>query len=981
MAFDPVACGARCDVCILATKRDGQPVASEIKGAAITVIADVPGDQEVKDGRPLVGPAGIEFQAALKLAGGERKDVNIINAISCKPPGGKLSRLMDRLTKENRKRVAAGEAPLPSPSECCRPRMLHDIAVAGARDLIVMGKTAYESALPGPHKPIDDVQGNMWTGAVALPDGPVAVRALISVHPSKVLHEMRWRDPFRRSMARALRWFAGQSTWTEPTAVYQPDAVWFRDVAVPWLMQQPILYTDTETDSIEPLIAGLDSIQFGIKEWGISIAFRSIESAGRPHLYSKADERILRSACEHVLTKHPCLCGHNAGSYDRQVFWAAGYQIERTADHCIASGLPPVGPIHAALDTDTLLVARYVMPDLRHSLGFQGSYWTDVHEWKSDGKDPKDNMTRWVYGLKDAVVNARMGEPLIERARQQYAKSQRCDPEMRPKMPERVERVSGAGRCSLITDPVLIHDHQLQAVGVEMHGLGVKIDQQRRMWMEGVLRGEEGKWLIRLQTALVEAGHKHMAGFVEDEIELAMAQAEARGDLYRLTAKQRRIIERRHLTYDGRGSPIFNPRSTTDMKRLLYDEWDLPLAQNLPDSALYAGGDEDGDRSVGDAVLRAYLSDITIPEPRHRILHALRRAKKTRSMYSRFLRKLVPYDEWKHGLEVHESKGKDRDSYPGMVVWPDGRARFGWNSAGTGVGRYSSGGRPARMNFQTIPEILRSCFVPEDGNVFVGADLAAIHLVIIANLWRIPSLVDDFTQGRDPHVTLAEMISPGFRQLDGQQETEIVDGVKRVVKDRDWRGDAKKVRNTAKSLRYAGAYGAEVPTIHATMTRTEDGEGVLVNRKLTVQMVRDYYHAWMGREPEWKRNWKNEVRLFREHGYLLSPVMGRRADFTDGEDMNKLYNYRVLSCEGDIMGVATCQVRNRLLAMGLGQMGGGQLRTGIVGQFHDAILIECPRESAPQVKALLTTAMNVAVPGWPVPITAEAKVGANWKEV
>lgn len=1051
MPFDPTTCGALCHLCALRDSREGEPVPSELKQAAITVVSEAPDGQDVLEGRPLTGNAGQEFATTYKLAGADRGWFNFVNVLSCRPKNNKLKNVLDKIARQNKARTKDGLEEILDPIECCRPRLLYDLTAAGATDLIVLGATAYKAVLPGPHRPIDDVAGSLWQGSLtSFGSAPAEIdpfsgtakvdpitlftsrsfRAVPTVHPSRVLHEQRHRDPFRRSVSRALRWFSGALAWAEPTALYQPDAAWFRDVAVPWLMQQPFITSDTETDDLEACIAGLDSVQIGTVGWACSIAFRSIEVAGRPPLYDAESARSLRESITWLLTHHPRVVGHNYGVYDYQAIEANGLQTR--------------------YDTDTVLLSRYVTPDLPNRLGYVGQYYTDVHDWKGDGKDPKDDATRWKYGLLDVVVNARIVEPLVTQAHRQMEKVARCDPEMRPLLPSRIIRVEGAGACTLVNDPVLIHDHSLQVIAREMHQLGAYVNQEKRLWCESLLRGEEAKWLVNLQDALVSAGYKHLGGFLEDEIELALREAEARGDRMKLSAKHQRMIDNRvyaewrvseldwnaldpgariktarewqwrafdeYVTFDGgtrsrsrtgsltfargtfgdRGTPKFNPRATTDVKRLLFDTWDLPPPADLDDGALYTGDPEDGERSVGDAVLRAYLADSTLSKEQHVILHALRRAKKMRSLWSRFLKRMVPFDEWEAGKLAWERKARSGDKelkeYPGFVVWPDGRARFNWNAHGTAVGRFSSGGKPARMNFQTIPDALRIVFEPEPGNVYVGADLAAIHLRIIANLWKIPSLIDDFTQDRDPHVTLARMIDPKFDQRSGQAVFEYVNGVKTEVSP--WKGEAKRGRNIGKTLRYAGAYGAAVPTIHATMTRQEDDHGNLAQRDLKQTEVRAYYNAWMGKEPEWRRAWKNEVRLWREHGFLLSPILGRRADFLDGEDPNKLYNYRVLSAEGDIMGPATCLVRERLRAMGFGPRRGarpgvqsfGKLipsfgNTGLVGQFHDAMLIECPRESAEQVKAMLTEAMNVTIPGWPVPITAEAKIGHNWKEV
>jgi uracil-DNA glycosylase len=937
----------------------------------VSLVGSAPEAADVMLRAPLSGSAGIELEQHLVAVGAKRTDVNLHLAIACQPPGGKMQRVKVALKKENRRRKADGEPPMPSPVECCRPRLLAELA--GIEHVVVMGKDAFESVTRGPHRSIDDVQGNLYEGPTQ--DG-VHRKVVPVVHPGRVSHEPRWRVPFRKGLERALRWFRGALTYTEPTMVFNPSAAWFREHAKPYLLQQPRLIYDTETNDLEPLRVRAYTVQIGTPEWIVVVAFRS-KADGR-QLHSTDDCRMLTEDLEELLTKGPPIFGHNAGSYDRQVMWCVGSEYLGR-------------PVRVALTGDTVLIHRHVDPDLPHRLGFVGSLYTDVHDWKADGKDPEDDPTLWRYGGLDVSVSGRIIPPLFDAMAERAARTSRCSEEMRPKGAVIAMCPGAADPRSFTSDLSLIQDHQMQGVCVEMHTLGIRVNETRRAWAEAMYRGEEAKWLNRLQTAMVDAGYSHLAGFDEvDEVEgfdwPVEIERHADGTVTHAAwtprqAERYRNAARRHeqkvegkkpksVSYDGAGSPRFNPRSGDQMRTLLFDIWDLPFPSHLPKKMLMTASE---DRSVDDAILRAYLADMTLSAEQHRIIHAARRAKKTRSMHGRFLRRLRPFEEYVEELRLFTEKQKKsnrwhKDGAPGIVVWEDGRARFNWNAHGTGVGRLSAGGRPSRMNPQTFPDALRGVFVPSPGHKFVGADLDAIHLKIIANLWRIPSLADGFAADPafDPHASLAAMIF-------GTEFT--TDPGNKFVNGKDWSGKAKKMRNTAKSLRYAGAYGADVPTIHATMTRTEDDYGNLSNRELTVEQVRLFYAKWMGAEPQWKARWADEVRLFREHNYMLSPILGRRADFTDGEDRNQLYNYRVLSAEADIMGPATVRVRNAVPPTAWSPT------SGTVGQFHDAILLEVPEDRADEAAGILTENMNVTVPGWAIPITSTAKVGMDWKAV
>jgi len=910
MSWDPRAQGALCDACILCNTRDGDPVASEFHGSRVAVLTESPGAPEVEHSRPLVGPTGLELHRALDISGVRRTDLNFVQAFACRPPNSNLARVRTILRRENERRTASGDPLLLDPVVACRPRLFQDLQTTDA--LIVMGKTAYEAIIPEQigedgrpkkHPAIDAVQGTL--AEMACRDG--ALRQIVpTLHPARVIKQTRWRTPFRAAIARAFRWFRGTLQWNDPQIVINPPLSWLHEHADQWLTQQATIVYDTETDSIEPCTANLRCVQIGVADFVIVIAFLSRD--GHTVFYDSMERQWLLSFIESVFS-HATVIGHNAGSYDRQV-------MERYLTRA------------PKLTLDTVILHRYVDPDLPHNLGFVGSLYTDVRAWKADhtATEAKTDAELWQYGAMDVSVNHRAAGILLQRANEQYAKVLQCGPDMRPiGMP--IARIPEApDPTPLIADPVIVHDHALQVVCCEMHQLGIRVSEKRRAAHEKKLKEARQLWLERLQESIRAAGVPLPTGF------------------------------------DKKSKPIFNPSSTTHMRKLLFDIWDLPFPEHLPRTSFET---DSGDRVAADVILRAYLADMTLSKEQHAIIHAARRAKKMQTLLGRFVMKLVPWDvaEERRRLAMEKAKltgKKPKEDWLG--VWKDGRLRANWNVHMTGVGRLSSGGKPSKINMQTFPAFLRDMFIPEDGNAFVGADLSSVHLRIIANLWRIPSLLDDYRQNRDPHCTLARIIFEGFDEMDGHPCE---------ANNFEFSGSAKTCRNVSKSLRYAGAYHAGVPTIHATMTRAEDDDGNLKNRSLTVSQVRAYYERWMGAEPEWERAWNHEIALYRKYGYMLDPVLGRRADFTDGEDPSAIINYRILASEGALMGPATVRVRNRIKPHSWGR------NTGIIGQFHDQIVLEVPEDRVDEGVRLLEEEMNITVPGWEIPIAADGKWGMD----
>jgi DNA polymerase I-like protein with 3'-5' exonuclease and polymerase domains len=132
---------------------------------------------------------------------------------------------------------------------------------------------------------------------------------------------------------------------------------------------------------------------------------------------------------------------------------------------------------------------------------------------------------------------------------------------------------------------------------------------------------------------------------------------------------------------------------------------------------------------------------------------------------------------------------------------------------------------------------------------------------------------------------------------------------------------------------------------------------------------------------------------FRNMGFLTEPVMGRRRDFLDGENLNEIVNFPIQASGASLMNIALLAIWKEIP---LRKWGPG---TGIINQCHDSIVVECPIDgcvfdaekkkwivppgSIPhQVKQIIEAAMNQTHPGIPnVKFTATAEISTKWNEV
>jgi uracil-DNA glycosylase family protein len=146
--------------------------------ARIVLVGETPGDQEDRQGKPFVGPAGRELDRALERAGIERKDAYVTNAV-------KHFRFQER----GKRRIH--QKPDGRHVKACRPWLDAELGLIKPEALIVMGATAAQ-ALLGASFRVTKERGKLLETDLA----PIVVA---TIHPSAILRE---RDDDARHLQR-----------------------------------------------------------------------------------------------------------------------------------------------------------------------------------------------------------------------------------------------------------------------------------------------------------------------------------------------------------------------------------------------------------------------------------------------------------------------------------------------------------------------------------------------------------------------------------------------------------------------------------------------------------------------------------------------------------------------------------------------------------------------------------------------------------
>ncbi|MBI4469777.1 MAG: DNA polymerase I [Acidobacteria bacterium] len=295
--------------------------------------------------------------------------------------------------------------------------------------------------------------------------------------------------------------------------------------------------------------------------------------------------------------------------------------------------------------------------------------------------------------------------------------------------------------------------------------------------------------------------------------------------------------------------------------------------------------------------------------------------------------------------EVVKLKGTYVDSLPTLIDPRTRRIHTTYDQTGTATGRLSS----RNPNLQNIPirselgRRIRRAFVPAPGHLFISADYSQIDLRVLAHVSEDPVMTEAFRRGADIHTQVA-------RSVFGAQTP----------------AEEKEFRRQAKIVNFAIAYGIGAFGL---------SQRVGLPRKEAQRVIDAYYKLYAGVRAYMDRIPEEARRL----GYV-STLGGRRRPIPQIADRNfnnraraerEAINAPIQGGAADIFKMAMLRVHHALRRE--------SLRTRMVLQVHDEIVLEAPEQEAEVVRRLVKTEMEAAYP-LRVPLVVDAASGRNWME-
>ncbi|MBQ7839514.1 MAG: DNA polymerase I [Lachnospiraceae bacterium] len=327
----------------------------------------------------------------------------------------------------------------------------------------------------------------------------------------------------------------------------------------------------------------------------------------------------------------------------------------------------------------------------------------------------------------------------------------------------------------------------------------------------------------------------------------------------------------------------------------------------------------------------------------------LQGGKKTKTGYSTaadILEKLAPENPIIADILEYRGLTKLKSTYAdGLAdyIGEDGRIHTSFNQTITATGRISS----TEPNLQNIPmrtelgRLIRKVFVPKEGCVFTDADYSQIELRVLAHISGDAELIDAYKSDADIHrITASKVFHTPFEEVTDLQ------------------------RRNAKAVNFGIVYGIS-------------SFGLSQDLSITRKEAEGYINQYFATYPDVKAFLDRQVEEAKEKGYVTT-MFGRRRPIPELKSSNFMQrsfgervamNSPIQGTAADIIKIAMIHVWEELNRRGL--------KSKLILQIHDELLIETDKTEVEEVKQLLAQEMRNAA-NLAVCLEVDLHTGDNW---
>ena len=275
----------------------------------------------------------------------------------------------------------------------------------------------------------------------------------------------------------------------------------------------------------------------------------------------------------------------------------------------------------------------------------------------------------------------------------------------------------------------------------------------------------------------------------------------------------------------------------------------------------------------------------------------------------------------------------------------DNRIHSYFHQTVTASGRISST-EPNLQNIPTREEIgkkIRRAFIPQKGFVFLDADYSQIELRVLAHISQDEHMIQAFNNNEDIHRQAASKVF-----------------------NIEYNAVTSEERSKAKAVNFGIVYGISDFGLAEQISST---------RKEAKEYIEQYLDKYSGI----KTFMTNVVEKAKEQGYVETLFHRRRyiPELKSSNYMVRQFGARatmntpIQGTAADIMKIAMIEVFRKLEE--------NKLKSKLILQIHDELIIEALEEEKEQVKEILKSSMENAME-LRVPLTVELAEAQNWYE-
>ena len=283
----------------------------------------------------------------------------------------------------------------------------------------------------------------------------------------------------------------------------------------------------------------------------------------------------------------------------------------------------------------------------------------------------------------------------------------------------------------------------------------------------------------------------------------------------------------------------------------------------------------------------------------------------------------------------------------GALIRPDtGRVHTSFNQTVTATGRLSS----SDPNLQNIPvrteegRAVRALFEPGEGyDALLSADYSQIELRILAHMSGDETLIDAFLQGQDIHArTASEVFGVPLAEVTSAQ------------------------RRSAKAVNFGIVYGLSDYGL---------SQDLGISRKEAAGYIERYFERYHG-----VRAFLDRVVADAHTNGFVTTLYGRRRALPAINSRNFMQrsNAERMAMNTPIQGTAADLIKIAMIRADAALRAAG-VKSRILLQVHDELVLEVVSDEIAQVTELLTAAMSRAAE-LAVPLAVDVHTGKNWAE-